>query len=173
MVKYRIGLTESEREDLKELQAKGRHATRKLTRARILRLSDEDKTAEEIGAALSISPSAVERTRRRCAEGGVPAALVDRPRPGAKLKLDERQQARLIAEACSKPGDDRARWTLKLLAGRGVELGLADTISPETVRSYLKKRPQALAEAGRVHSRGKWRLCSGDGGRPRCLCRTV
>lgn len=138
MVKYRIGLTESEREDLKELLAKGRHATRKLTRARILRLSDEDKTAEEIGAALSISPSAVERTRRRCAEGGVPAALVDRPRPGAKLKLDERQQARLIAEACSKPGDDRARWTLKLLAGRGVELGLADTISPETVRSYLK-----------------------------------
>lgn len=139
MVKYRIVLTKSEREELEGLLKKGRHATRKVTRARILLFSDEGKTAEEIGAALSISPSTVERTRRRCAEDGVEAALVDRPRPGAKLKLDERQQAQLIAEACSTPGDDRARWTLKLLAGRVVELGLADSISPETVRSYLKK----------------------------------
>ncbi len=138
-MKYRIGLTESEREDLKELLAKGRHATRKLTWAQILLLSDEDKMAEEIGAVLSISPSTVERTRRRCAEDWVPAALVDRPRPGATLKLEERQQARLLAEACSKPGGNRARWSLKLLAGRVVELGLADAISPETVRSYLKK----------------------------------
>lgn len=139
MVKYRIILAEPEREELKGLLAKGRHATRKLTRARILLLSDEGKTADEIAAALSVSPSTVDRVRRRCAEVGVAAALVDRPRPGAKLKLDERSQARLIAEACSTPRDDRARWTLKLLAGRVVELGLADSISPETVRSYLKK----------------------------------
>ncbi len=135
MVKYRIVLTESEREELKGLLTKGRHSSRKLTRARILLLSDEGKTAEEIASALSVSPATVDRTRRRCAEDGVMLALVDRPRPGAKLKLDERQQARLIAEVCSTPGDDRARWTLKLLAGRVVELGLADSISPETVRS--------------------------------------
>lgn len=169
MVKYRIVLTESEREELKGLLVKGRHASRKLTRARILLLSDEGKTADEIAEVLSVSPATVDRTRRRCAESGVELTLVDRPRPGAKLKLDERQQARLIAEACSTPGADRARWTLKLLAGRVVELGLADSISPETVRSYLKKQTQALAEAGMVHSRGKWRLCGGDGGRPRCL----
>lgn len=147
MVKYRIVLTESEREELKGLLTKGRHSSRKLTRARILLLSDEGKTAEEIASALSVSPATVDRTRRRCAEDGVMLALVDRPRPGAKLKLDERQQARLIAEVCSTPGDDRARWTLKLLAGRVVELGLADSISPETVRSYLKKTNSSLGRS--------------------------
>ena len=139
MSKYRITLAEVEREELKGLLCKGRHASRKLTRARILLLSDEGKTADEIASALSISPATVDRIRRRCVEEGVAPALVDRPRPGAKLKLDERSQARLIAEVCSAPGDDRARWTLRLLAGRVVELGLAESISPETVRSYLKK----------------------------------
>ena len=74
-----------------------------------------------------------------CAREGVEAAWVDRFRPGAKLKLDERQRARLIAEVCSSPGEGHARWTLKLLAGRVVERGLAESISPETVRAYLKK----------------------------------
>jgi transposase len=110
-------------------------------------LSNEGKTAEEIAAVLLVSPSTVERTRRRCAEAGVAPARVDRPRPGAKLKLDERSRARLIAEACSTPGDERARWTLKLLAGRVVELGLADSISPETVRSYLKKTNSSLGRS--------------------------
>lgn len=139
MVKYRIVLTGSEREELKGLLAKGRHASRKLTRARILLLSDEGQTAEEVAAALLVGTRTVERVRQRCAQDGVGPALVDRPRPGAKLKLDERQQARLIAEACSTPGEAHARWTLKLLADRVVELGLADSISPETVRAYLKK----------------------------------
>lgn len=166
MVKYRILLTDSEREELKGLLAKGRHASRKLTRARILLLSDEGRTAEEIAEVLSVGTSTVERIRRRCAEAGVEGALVDRPRPGARLKLDERAQARLIAEVCRKPpGEGTARWTLNLLAGRVVELGLADSISKETVRSYLKKRTQALAEARMVYSRGKRRLCGGDGGR--------
>ena len=140
MVKYRILVTASEREELKRLLAKGRHASRKLTRARILLSSDEGQTADESAAALSVSAATVDRTRRRCAEARVSGALEERPRPGAKLKLDERQQARLMAEACSSPGEDRARWTLKLRAGRVVELGLTESISPETVRSYLKKR---------------------------------
>lgn len=139
MIKYRIKLTESEREELKGLLAKGRHAARKLTRARVLLLSDEGKTEEEIVSALSVGAATVERLRKRCALEGVEATLVDRPRPGAKLKLDERQRARLIAEVCSTPGEGHGRWTLKLLAGRVVELGLAESISPETVRAYLKK----------------------------------
>ena len=120
MSKYRITLAEVEREELKGLLCKGRHASRKLTRARILLLSDEGKTADEIASALSISPATVDRIRRRCVEEGVAPALVDRPRPGAKLKLDERSQARLIAEVCSAPGDDRARWTLRLLDRKSV-----------------------------------------------------
>jgi transposase len=155
MIKYRIVLTESEREGLKSLLSKGRHAARKLTRARVLWLSDEGRTEEEIVTARGVGAATVERLRKRCAQEGVEAAWVDRSRPGAKLKLDERQQARLIAEVCSSPGEGHARWTLKLLAGCGVERGLAESISPETVRAYLKKRPQALAEAGRVHSGGK------------------
>lgn len=122
MVKYRILLTESEREELKGLLAKGRHAARKLTRARILLLSDEGRTAEEIAEVLSVGTSTVERIRRRCGEAGVAAALVDRPRPGAQLKRDERAQARLIAEACSTPpGEGRAHWP-----GRGVGAGRFD-----------------------------------------------
>ena len=109
MVKYRILVTASEREELKRRLAKGRHASRKLTRARILLSSDEGQTADESAAALSVSAATVDRTRRRCAEAGVSGALEDRPRPGAKLKRDERQQARLMAEACSSHGEDRAR----------------------------------------------------------------
>ena len=81
-MKYRILLTVSEREELKRLLAKGRHASRKPTRARILLLSDEDQTADEMAAALSVSAATVDRTRRRCAEAGVSGALEDRPRPG-------------------------------------------------------------------------------------------
>lgn len=139
MIKYRIILTEWEHEELRSLLNKGRHAARKLTRARILLLSNEGKTSAEIAEALGVGTATVDRVRKHCAEDGVAAALADRPRPGAKLKLDERATARLIAEACSAPGDEHARWTLKLLAGRVVELGLAESISPETVRSYLKK----------------------------------
>ncbi len=139
MIKYRIALTESERDNLKGMLGRGRHAARKLTRARVLLLSDEGKTETEIVSALGVSTTTVERLRKRCAEDGVEAALVDRPRPGAKLKLDERQRARLVAEVCGSPGEGHARWTLKLLAGRVVELGLAESISPETVRAYLKK----------------------------------
>ena len=139
MIKYRIKLTESEREELKAMLTKGRHVARKLTRARVLLLSDEGKTEDEIVSALGVGVATVQRLRKRCALEGVQATLVDRPRPGAKLKLDERQRARLIAEVCSSPGEGHARWTLKLLAGRVVELGLAESISPETVRTYLKK----------------------------------
>lgn len=147
MIKYRIKLSESEREELKGLLSKGRHAARKLTRARVLLLSDEGKTEEEIVSALGVGAATVERLRKRCALEGVDAALVDRPRPGAKLKLDERQRARLIAEVCSTPGEGHARWTLKLLAGRVVELGLAESISPETVRAYLKKTTSNLGRS--------------------------
>ncbi|NHZ93994.1 helix-turn-helix domain-containing protein [Massilia sp. CCM 8733] len=88
MLKYRIILTESEREQLTELLSKGKHAARKLTRARILLLSHEGRTNAEIVDALGVGSATVDRVRKHCAEEGVEAALVDRPRPGAQLKLD-------------------------------------------------------------------------------------
>jgi hypothetical protein len=65
--------------------------------------------------------------------------LNDNPRPGQRRKLDGQQEARLIAEACSAAPAGHARWSLRLLADRVVELKLADKISPETVRQMLKK----------------------------------
>jgi len=108
MIKYRKKQTEIEREKLKSLLAKGGHAARKLTRAGVLLLCDEVKTEEDIVSALGVGAATVERVRKRCALEGVEAALLDRPRPGAKLKLDGRQQARLIAEVCSAPGGGHA-----------------------------------------------------------------
>ena len=81
----------------------------------------------------------MERTRRRCVEGGPEAALSDKPRPGGRPKLDGKQEAHLVALACSTPPEGRARWTMRLLADRLVELALVEAISDETVRRTLRK----------------------------------
>jgi hypothetical protein len=70
--------------------------------------------------------------------------LNERPRPGQKLKLSAKAEARLIAEACSKAPDGLKRWTLRLLANRVVELGLCESLSHETVRQHLKKTNLSL-----------------------------
>ena len=70
-----------------------------------------------------------------------------------------------VALACSDAPEGHQRWTLQLLADRMVELGLVDSLTYETVRLNLKKRPQALAEAAVVHPQGRWGVCSGNGGR--------
>ena len=112
---------------------------RRLTRARILLLADEGGPDQGIAAALHVHPATVERTRRRFVEGGVERALSDRPRPGGRPKLDGQGEAHLVALACRTPPEGRARWTMRLLADRLVELELVDAISDETVRRALKK----------------------------------
>lgn len=81
----------------------------------------------------------VERIRKRFVELGVAGALTERPRPGAKAKLDGKAEATLVAWACSTPPDDRKHWTMQLLADKLVELKLVDSISDETIRRTLKK----------------------------------
>ena len=137
--RYIVDLAKDEREQALELTRKGKVATRKVTRARILLKADEGWTDEQIVAALDTSLSTVERTRRRFVEGGLQKALNDDPRPGAKRKLDGRGEAHLIALACSEPPDDHEHWALRLLAERLVELGVVDSISHEAVRQTLKK----------------------------------
>jgi transposase len=110
-----------------------------LTRARILLLSDGGKTDAQIAEALGIGRSTVERTRQKYAQEGLEVALSEKPRPGAKPKLDERQRAYLVALACSEPPQGREHWTMQLLADRLVELGMVEEISDETVRRTLKK----------------------------------
>ena len=137
--KYLVTLEDDERQQLEALLHSGTHATRKVTRARILLKAAAGVEDSAIAAALSVGRATVERTRRRFVEAGR-GALEDRPRPGTLPKLDAKAQARLIAEACSTAPEGRQRWTLQLLAERGVALGLAAAYSSESVRRVLKKQ---------------------------------
>lgn len=137
--RYIVELTPEERGELLALTSKGAVRARKMKRAQILLKADQGATDAEITAALGVSRACVERMRKRFVEGNLVRALHDAPRPGQAPKLSGKQQARLIAEACSTPPAGRARWTLQLLADRAVALGLAERLSYETVRRVLKK----------------------------------
>jgi transposase len=137
--KYFVTLEDDERQQLADLRHSGTHATRKVTRARILLKAAAGIEDSAIAAALSVGRATVERTRRRFVEAGL-GALEERPRPGTWPKLDAKAQARLIAEACSAAPEGDQRWTLQLLADRVVALGLAAAYSSESVRRVLKKQ---------------------------------
>ena len=136
--KYVVELTAEERSTLEQLLQRGKSSTRKLTRARILLQADEGLTDEEIALALTVSLATVERTRQRFVEANL-AALNELPRPGGQCKLSGKQEAHLIAVACTPAPDGQQRWTLRLLAEKVVELGFAESIARETVRQVLKK----------------------------------
>lgn len=136
---YMVDLTETERQEVLTLLRKGKTGVRKITRARILLKADEGLKDAEIASALNTSPSTVERTRRRFVEGGLDKALNEDPRPGRVPKLGEREEAHLIALACSDAPDGHDHWTLRMLADKVVELGFAESISHEAVRQRLKK----------------------------------
>ena len=136
--KYLVDLTDLEKLELEKLLKGGSHQSRKLTRARILLLANDGKTDNEIVKALQTARPTVERTRRRFVEEGLDC-LQEKLRHGARPRLDERQQAHLIAVACSPAPTGFARWTLQLLADKAVELGFADSIAKETIRQMLKK----------------------------------
>lgn len=138
-LKYRVQLSNEEREELEGKIRRGQEQARVLTRARILLKADAGKIAEEIGEAVEVTQQCVENVRKRFHEGGLTAALYDKPRPGAQRKLNGKQEAYLIAVACSDPPEGHVRWTLKLLADQVVKLEFADSIAPETVRQILKK----------------------------------
>jgi transposase len=138
--KYIVDLTDEEREQLLQIIRKGNASARKLTRARILLKAHEGLTDQQVAKALNTGTATVARVRKRFVEEGQERALKERPRPGQRLKLDGKEQAHLIAVACSNPPEGHARWTLRLLASKVVELEFADSISPETVRQILKKQ---------------------------------
>ena len=136
---YRVSLTQDEREHLLGVTRRGKSSGRKVKRALILCKADEGLTDQQVAEALMVGPATVSRVRQRFVEGGLERALNDLPRPGQRRKLDGKQEAHLVAVACSTPPEGHARWTLRLLADRAVELELTDSISRETVRQVLKK----------------------------------
>ena len=140
-IKYRVTLTDDEVEMLESLVRKGKSGARAQTRARILLKAASGIKDAAIGEALAISAAMIYKSRQRCVEEGVEAALHDRPRPGKAPKLSEKQCAHLIATACTPAPTGHEHWTLRLLADRVVQLGYADSFSYETVRRLLKKTP--------------------------------
>jgi transposase len=137
--KYIVDLSDSEKERLQAIIGRGKSSARTQTRARILLKANEGLSDEQIVKALDVGIATVARVRRRFVEEGLERALTDKPRPGQARKLDGKQEAHLIAVACSHPPAGHARWTLRLLAGKAVELGFTDSMSHETVRRMLKK----------------------------------
>jgi len=138
--KYIVKLTDEERQHLLDLTSKGTIGARKMKRAQILLKADEGLKDEEIVVALNTSRPTVERIRKRFVQGNLDKGLNDDPRPGgAKVKLDGRAEAQLIALVCSDAPDGHARWTLRLLADKLVELDVVESISHEAVRQALKK----------------------------------
>lgn len=138
-IRYIVDLVPDERDQLLQLIRRGKPSARKVTRARILLKADEEVADEEIARLLNTGLATVGRVRKRFVEEGLENALNEKPRPGRERKLDGKHEARLIAEVCCPAPTGHARWTLRLLAERVVELKLADSISHETVRQILKK----------------------------------
>ena len=136
-VRYRVELSQAERDQLKALLSGGKHAARRLKRAQILLAADAGASDEAIVRSVGVSGSTVSRTKRRFVQGNLEAALSEEPRPGASRKLSGKQEALLVATACSKPPTGRARWTLELLAGEMVKLTEHGELSRETVRRRL------------------------------------
>jgi transposase len=141
--KYTVRLSEEEKIGLEKLISSGSGPARKLNHARILLKADADGPNwpdEKIREALDTSQSTIERVREAFVLNGLDAAL-NRKRPSKTLpkKLDGAQEAHLLALTCSTPPEGYARWTLRLLANRMVELEHVESLSYETVRRTLKK----------------------------------
>jgi transposase len=137
--KYLVELTEEERDALRALTSRGTIGVRRYKRARALLAADAGESDAGIAAQVGLHPATLERLRKRCVEEGLDAALSERPRPGARRALDGRQEAHLVALACTTPPGGQKRWTMRLLADRLVALRVVERISDETVRRTLKR----------------------------------
>lgn len=145
MVKYKVTLTEKEREELISITKGGRHASKKVIHALILLNCDEgefsDKVKnEEVARVLQIGERTIDRVKKKFVEEGYEAALENRPTTRVyDRKADGDVEAHLVALSCSKAPEGFSRWSLRLLADKMVELKYVDAISYETVRRVLKK----------------------------------
>ncbi len=152
-VRYRVELSQTERADLTALLSGGKRAARKLKRAQILLAADTGASDDDIATNVGVGGSTVYRTKQRFVLGNLEAALSEAPRPGASRKLSSKEEALLVATACSKPPQGRARWTLELLAGE-----LVSSLNTPAIRETSavgRKPPQALAQGHVVYSAGR------------------
>lgn len=134
-----IQLTKEERSSLKTLFRSGKGANRQQSRARILDLLDREVPPPQIAETLSCAVGTVYNVKRRYQQGGLDAALTDKPRSGKPPTISGAQRAKITALACSPAPEGHSRWTLRLLADRAVQLGFLKSISHNAVKHILKK----------------------------------
>jgi transposase len=135
-----INLSQVEIEKLYSIIKTGSSKARVITRAHVLLMTNEGETDKAIAQRFRIHVSTVERTRTKYYQGGIELAINDRPHPPKKRKLCSEQEEILVATISLTPPPGKTHWTMQLLAEHLVSLGMVDSISDETVRSYLKKR---------------------------------
>jgi transposase len=160
--RYRVTLTQQEREELEALTRRGKTHARKFIHARALLLCDagDDGPAwnvADVAKALGVTSRTIEHLKRRFVEDGLEAALERKPRekPPREVTFDGVFEARLIAMACSDVPEGHQRWTVRLLADKVVELNIAPSVSHMTVQRVLKKTNLDLTSASTGKSRRK------------------
>jgi transposase len=136
-VRYKVRLDAGERGELEAMVSGGAKFVRIAKRAQILLAAADGETDEQISRLVRVGTSTVYRTKRRCVEDGIDEALHDRERAGGARKLSVKEEALLVATACSAPSSGRARWTMQLLADEMVRLTEHTGVSRETVRRRL------------------------------------
>ncbi len=145
MIRYKVTLTEKEQQQLEAILSKGKHSSLQFRNACILLNCDEGdatkKSSNEIIAQiLHVSAKTVERLKQRFVEEGFEACMDRKAYPEVKdIKTDGEFEAHLVAISCSQAPTGYARWSLRMLADKMVELNYAESVSHETVRQVLKK----------------------------------
>ncbi len=148
-----VRLTEEQRIELARQLERDALTGRQRRRLQILLLADQDQTDEQIVQATGASASTVERIRKRFAREGLEPAVTEKPRSGAPPKLDGKQEALIVALACSDAPEGHAQWSARLLANRVVEMEIVESISESSVRRLLKKTRSSRGRSGRGASR--------------------
>lgn len=160
--RYRVTLTEQERNELEALTRRGKTHARRFIHARTLLLCDAGPhgpawSVADVAEALGVTNRTIEHLKKRFVEDGLEAALERKPRekPPREVIFDGTFEARLIALACSNAPEGRQRWTVRLLADKAVELNFASSVSHMTVQRVLKKTNLRLTSASTGKSRQK------------------
>jgi Fe2+ transport system protein B len=159
MIKYRVTLSEEERNQLAEISSKGSHKSQKVLNSLILLSVDENQpkelrsTNESISKILQVSMKKIDRVKKRFVEESLEIALQGHPKEREyERKVDGDLEAKLVALSCSAAPNGFSRWSLRMLADKAVELEYVDEISYETVRRVLKKRITSVEEKRLGHT---------------------
>ena len=134
-----ISLKSDERKKLKKLVTKGSAKAREIRRGNVLLMSDSGKAPKEISETLEVNKRTIQNIKERYLQGGIDNALYEKPRPGAPTIFDGKVRAKITSLACTEAPEGYAKWSLRLLAEKVVELKIVNEISHNHIGLILKK----------------------------------